>query len=703
MNVRYLTSALCLAFSVVLCPGQSFQPGDVSKLVCRVIPPRGRHADQQPLVVAVTNRGKLTAEPVSFDVFMDFPEDGSGRLHHRIDHRAGRQVWGRAGRAIPPGGKLRYWLPAVWGGKSLLAKTSVTVTRASFFRGKGRTKPPVRILSLEDFKTVDDFTHQPVKRTQAIVQNLTDFPVDVVLRATPKPKGPPRLFAAHLAPRAKRVLGNDANRDLMNEPVDRTPTFGIMEGRFSSLEVVDWSVIVDDGAALAEELLEPAWRNLYRWPATAETEVVGRASFALWKLPVDEPLEGRVRFRLKLGGPGSRLDEEPPLDPALQAQLLIDVGRSLHPMTHRSFEELKRRCSFIMVNAFLDGSVQVWARPRTRRTYVLKEPILLLRDGRIQRTEEVNPWLRRVTTIKNIELADGRYAPTSMETVTIAQLIARPPLVLEKRSWTYRTRDGIVQPETAKRESFDGLNGTQKYRTELSFEKIALEGPRDAGVPEGEGLAFLRSAWERPYRYPPGAVTLEGSLRIDCENTREDWALSPRIEGRLKLEGWTGRPNASHVPFAMSRLRPKGRFSASAKRQIDDLFRARMSIWTRQDFSGRPLFDVFFRGCKIHAPDAEGWLKVEGHERVAAVRIEKGLPVAVRDRTGAVHRRRFTQVKGFLVPVETRWAFDDREASVMVTYRGMGPGLLVPRRIVLRDWFLPGWGPEVYDFKLRKR
>ncbi|HGY92929.1 MAG TPA: hypothetical protein ENK43_17325 [Planctomycetes bacterium] len=703
MIVRRFAPVLWLALLASPFPAQSFQPGDVSKLVCRVILPRGQHADQQPLVVEVTNRGKLTAEPVSFDVFMDFPEDGSGRLHHRVDHRAGRRVWGRAGRAIPPGGKLRYWLPAVWGGKALLEKTSVTVTRASFFRGKGRSKPPVRILSLEDFQAMDDFTHQPVKRTQVSVQNLTDFAVDVIFRATPKPKGAPRLFAAHLAPRAKRILGTDANRDLMNEPIDRSPTYGIVEGRFSSLDVIDWSVLVDDGAALAKDLLEPAWRDFYRWPVTSATEVVGKAAFALRKLPADDPFEGSIRFRLKLGGPGSRLEAEPPVDAALQGQLLVDVGRSLHPMTHLSFEELEDRCSFTLVDAFLDGSVQVWVRSKTRRTYVLTEPVLLLRDGRIQRTEEVNPWLRRVTTIKSVDLEDGRYAPAEMKTVSIAQLIARPPLVVERRFWTYRARDGIVQPETAKREAFEEFTGNARYRTELRFENIAFEGPRELGAPTGEGLAYLRRAWEKPYRYPPGAVNFEGSLRIDCETTQEDWASSPRIEGRLKLEGWTGRPSASNVPFATSRLRPKGRFSASAKRQIDDLFRARMSIWTRQDFSGRPLFDVFFRGCKIHAPDAEGWLKVEGHERVAAVRIDKGRPVAVRDRSGEVHRRRFAKVKGFLVPVETRWAFDDREALITVTYREMGRGLLVPRRIVMRDWFLPGWGPETYDFRLRRR
>ncbi len=703
MHVRCLAAALWLASMAAVCPSQSFQPGDVADLVCRIVVPRGRNVDTNPLVVEVTNRGKLAAEPLSFHVFMDFPDDGSGRLHHRIDHRVGRQVWGRAGRAVRPGGKLRYWLPAVWGGKALLAKTSVTVTRASFFRGKGRKKPPVRVLSLEDYKTVDDFTHQPVKRTQVTVQNLTDFPVDVIFRAIPKPQGPPRLLAAHLAPRAKRVLGNDATADLMQEPLDRSPTFGLVEGRFSSCDVIDWSVLVDDGAARARELLEPAWRDLLRWPAAPDTDVVGSASYALWKQSADDPLTGVARFHLKPGRPGSQLETKPALEASLRQQLLYDVGRSLRLMARFSFDELERRTSFVMVDAFPDGSVQVWARPKERRMYVLREPVLLLRDGRIQRTEEVNPWLRRVSRFTNVILEDGRYAPVEMEARNVAQLIARPPVIVEKMKWAYRMRGGRLEPDKVMRESFDPLSGAPTFRAELAFKEIALQGPREAGAPEGEGVAILRGAWEKPYRYPPGAVTLEGRLSIACESTREDWVASSKIEGRIRLDGWTGRPHASMVPFSTSRIRPKGRFSPSGKRQINDLFRARMSIWTRQDFSGRRHFDVFFRGCRIHAPDPEGWLTVEGHDRVAAVRVVDGLPVAVRDRTDEVHRRRFAKVKGFLVPVETTWVFDDREASVAVTYRGIGHGLLVPRRIVIRDWFARGWGPETYELNLRLR
>ena len=612
-------------------------------------------------------------------------------------HRCGRRVWGRAGRAVKPHGRRKYRFPLPWGEMTPLDRVKVHVTRASFFEGKDTPKPPVKIVKTATVSVRDDGTARKVKRSTVTLKNLLPHAVDAILRGEPKGGGPTCLFHVSLEPGESRTLGEPGER-----PADRfrPRAFQAFRGRYEELRVVDWSVLVDATDEPARDLLEPAWRNLYRWPIVKETIVTGKVRFQVEFAAERAPLGGLASFRLE--GGRSRLEADVKITPALRSRLFQDIGSVVASFRRPTFEALLRRANLRFLDLTSDGTATIHVRSRDPRARILPLPVLHVRDGRIVGAEGASLEMHEEARYTHVSTPDGRLVLHSVQ----RDLVNFPKGItpLERRRQDIRQQDILTLPAQVRRESFDMLSGRRTALTTLAFEEISFEGPLEKGTPTGSGAAALFAAWNAPYRYPAGAWDLSGSFLVLAPETAENWVGREKIRGSAFIEGWRGRVSSGdRRPYERLRLVPRGKISKSGKRQIADLFRARLSIWTRQDFCARRSFEEEFRGCTIETGDAPGTLEVEGHERIAAVKVIDGLPVLVRNRDGTRQWRRFARVKGLLVPVETRWISADREARTEVTFKLLGPGLLFPQRIRVRDWFHAGWGPETWELKVKRK
>jgi hypothetical protein len=321
---------------------------------------------------------------------------------------------------------------------------------------------------------------------------------------------------------------------------------------------------------------------------------------------------------------------------------------------------------------------------------------MIIKDGVIVGAESAGLSLREIVAYTNGELPDGRVA--HMARVIRNDRIPLPEVILEKQELRLRSAGGLITPEEATRESRDRLNGTPGFTSRIEFLELRPQGAREKGAASGEGVRALRAAWSRPYRYPVTPRDLQGTLEIECAATVANWLGEKELKGRLEISAWTGDNATPHGGYEFSL---RGKFSDAGKRQMADLARARLTIWTRQDFAGRPLFDEAFKGCVIGAAEEEGLHPVVGHASIRGVRIAKGLPVEVQLLDGTRLLREFEDYRGNLVCVRINWHFPDHTAQISTSFKALGRGLIFPTRIEMRDWFSSGWGPEIYRYRLR--
>jgi hypothetical protein len=602
------------------------------------------------------------------------------------------RVWGRAGRAVGPGRTKRYLLPSPWGKITPLEKVTVTVSRASFFRGKGIETSPVSVKRIEDYDLFDDYLKREIKQTHAVLRNSLPHPVSVLMRAYARTGGTSTLAFASLEPNEERVVGDER---LKAAPKDHLPTVDRLRGRFERIEIVDWSVLLDEAHGDARGDLERAWRGRYRWPYPSKAPVEGNVAFDITDHQSGAKAKGTASFVLPGQGP-STLASKPALDDALQSAVLQAIYASLRELRAISLEELLERTDIELVDRQPGGIVVVHARPKALNQYVLDHPVMTLTDGRITAATDASLALTEIITFTNTVLPDGRYAHGASE--TLWDTIPTGVTLIEKQGIRHEEERGLVRPADAVRETFDRLGGARRFSSRIAFTGLRLSQAIESGTPAGEGASVLRAAWTRPWLYPTAPRDLSGTLEIDTEATLTNWLNEKTLKGRLNIVGWTGSNGAPHSGYE---FRVSGKFSTEGRQQIGDLARARLSIWTRGDFAGRALFDEAFRGCTIRRTETDGVLVVEGHAQINGVRIENGLPVEIRYRDGTRVRRVFQDYRGHLVPTRTEWIHPDRTAVLTATFRNLGQTLLFPTRIEIKDWFHAGWGPEIYTFSLK--
>ncbi len=668
-----------------------FVRGDLTKLKVKIIK-KPKAPRKGLLVIEVKNRNRVAAEPLDFMIHVNDPEHAEGRVMVFRYSRAGLLTWGKAGRAIPPNGKLRYFFPDPWP-NTPLDKVTVDITRASFFRGAGQKKSPVSIVKIEQIKVFDDYLKQKVKTTRVLLRNKIDLPVDLLLVVRTKAGKKPTIMSAHLEGNEEKFIGesNTPGADFLLH----ARGFQMFYGRFKVVQIVDWTVQYPAATTLGEEILETAWRQRYRWDLGEKSEVIGTVHFAFEEFGNFGRSMGVFDFRRSADG-RIQFDLTRPAGKGKKGALARAIATTIEDFTSVTFDALKEKSVFVLLDRLNDGRDIVWVKSKKKNSRSLPAPIMTIKDNQIvnEKWTDANIYPNYHRT--NTQLKDGRFCAATKKGIYHPGMLPETPIF--DSSVVAGTFGSIFGPKDAMLRLYEFGSGKPVAQIALSFSGIKITGEKVVGAISGNGVSLLRAAWQRPYRYPSGSLNLKGTLALQVAKTNENWWGYEQLEGRIKFVGWRG---AGKV-FDDFHFKVKEKLSKEAKKAVDDLARARLSIWSRQDFCARPLFERAFRGCAITRGDENGLVRVKGHERIMAVRVTKGLPVEVRYNDGTYHVRRFKKVKSNWVPVETQWHFPDRTAILRTKFKQLNRAWLFPITQKYENWFHPGWGPETYNFTLKK-
>ncbi|MEZ6194122.1 MAG: hypothetical protein R3F20_00095 [Planctomycetota bacterium] len=449
--------------------GPEFTVGDLADLEVRVVrKPSG--AEASLLVVEVTNRGKVSAEPLTFEMEITGDPDPSGRFMRSRYHRAGQRTWGRAGRSIRPGKTERYWLPPLWGPNTPLERTSVTISRASFFQGKGIDKCPVELVKLEDVKEFDDFQKIEVKRSRATFRNPTEYPVHIHYLCYPRTGEGVWLCHSRVDPKSDRVAGVDSPDP---NDWDHLETTQRLFGRFERIEIVDWSVLVDAGHGSARHEFEAAWRSRFRWDFAMASALEGRIDWE-WKDPTGGGVrKGKAKFRFE--GRDTTFETDPPVDAESRRRLLEASADSLRVARSPSFEELVASCEIELVDRPAENSVVIELQPPARLQGPIDTTVMTITDGRIVSGATAGFSLRRTTHWTNVELPDGRYAPVGRE-VIFDNVPAWIRLEL-KDEVEWAEQPDLRFPAVVRRHETDAMSGHPNGDFVFRFSELAPSGP----------------------------------------------------------------------------------------------------------------------------------------------------------------------------------------------------------------------------------
>lgn len=675
-----------------------FVAGDVDDLSCRILKPAKKW--EGTLVVEVKNRGRVAAEPIRF--LLDnpgAPKDAPTRL---TLHRAGAPVFGRAGRAVQPGRSERYYFPIPWGYEP--KKARITVAAASFFRGRGVDDAPVTAGRPKDRTVRDDFSGQDVVITEVELRNTLPRPVEVIVAL----RGPhlPGVFLCmeRLAPSSTRTVGNPYGES--TSYVGRPGTYSAVQLRFDDVEVVDWSVAFDPEDDDARDHLTAAVARRYRWP-DPPPDATGRIRFRVRPHSTARGVPaatGAADFTVRDGALRVRLPQD---SPALRQHLESVLGRAIHLLKDPVDADFVRRHDvrtsepgppLVLLVGHDDGG-------DAAACAACIDPFVVLDDDRITATigSLVDPEIRE--TYENRTLDDGRYVP---ERVRSTSELRGDLTVREDWAFDFRVHDGVLMPrEITALENRFGTDDPEIETTievtdvDVDVDATALADPNAAAAPSGPAAEELRAIWDAAYRYPETRVDLEGSFEIEVPRDSNDWWNQDRLFGRFRMEGYDGRrgPREGIGVFDAMTVETDASFSDVVRAQVDGLAVARYSIWTRQDFCGRLSFDEAFRGTTVTRGERPDTFRVDGPDpRYLEVEAKDGVVTRLLLADGTTQTFRFARVEGELVPVETRWDLGPHESRITAKFHQIGDRLFATEWEV-RDWFLEGFGPEVFRYR----
>ncbi len=260
-------------------PGPTFMPEDPGQLEAKIkgVKPIIKRKAGALLWIQVTNRSSYAAEPLTFRLTPK--TKGSTPV---LVRRMPAPYYGRAGRVVPPGGKVEY--PVIVSAQAAtLKRAQVEVVDASFVDGLDPFPEPDVVVGKP--KTAGRFRDEwkmTFDHTTAMLTNRTQLAVDLTYRAkfTGRYKGEGLIFAS-LEPGEKREI--EWKSIPLELPHRALPSVQILGVEFKKLELVDWSVRVEDGNELGAELLEAAWQRRahledaqLNWSTPAKVSLLGK-------------------------------------------------------------------------------------------------------------------------------------------------------------------------------------------------------------------------------------------------------------------------------------------------------------------------------------------------------------------------------------------------------------------------------------------
>lgn len=698
-SVRRALPGLLVSLCVANATGQvpEFVDGDLDALEVQIARPK--KSEDGMLVLEVKNGGAVAAEPVEFLIE---PKPGVRKQEQQDRYelvRVGVPAFGRAGRAIAPGAKQRYWFPAPYGLEQKGAR--VRVTSASFFRGAVASKPPVVLGKLRREQRRDDATGRSYRCALFAMENKADAPVDVLMLASGGSLRQPFLLMERLAALETREVGDGASG---GSYVGRPGTYSLVQGDFDKVEIIDWSVVWPTDAQRARELLLAAWNNDYRWEAP-DLPVHGRFRYQVDALTTNRGVpdgSGEGTFRVR--ATDSMLVEIDRDDAALRGFVSEQVGRAFAGLRRPAPETLlaDHQVRIVRLSAPLRLQLMHVADGNCRRCL---DPFVDIADGHIVggRGSLVEPYSETRRTL--IAAADGRMLEAGLTQVVT---LRGTESIRGVQQTTYVEVGGVVMPRTFESQAFSLSGNSLEITARLTFDAIEIDRSAEAAAiangppppPAGPAAAELRALWEGAYRYPATPVTLRGRVVVDAPNSRFDWQMRTRVAARFELAGYSGRRSVSDSTVCeRATYEVEGVDKPETRNAIADLLRARYSIFARQDVCGRPSFEEQFAGATIARGGAGDTFVLE-RCAIREIEFQRGLIKRMAQDDGTVLRVRYAEVDGHPVPVETRMKFADRESIITAKFARIDAERVFPVEVEIRDWFTPGVGPETYRYEI---
>jgi hypothetical protein len=615
------------------------------------------------MTVEISNPTDYWAEPVEFLV----PTKKRKDLKAHVIPRVEAPYYGRAGRAIAPGGKLRYVLSLPDEPKRI-GKSKVKVTQASFFSGDPVAEAPVEIGEIDSVTEAANFVGEEIRFSRIMLRNTSEFTIDATLRAKfSYPKSGTALVRFRLNPKEQRRF------TVQGPQVSFTEMSDLRGSDIKSIELIDWSALRGKDPDPGIEILRAAFLARAAWPTK------DFAYEAQYKLEIEQ-YDWNTRKRVKIVESGRCTSKgrfahfEPnqgiELDTAGQGQILLSQAN--RNLSHPDFEswleggtvQLHRRQGMTAVVAVTYG----WENAIRNRYYWIVEN-QIVRQARY-------PFAGPSLVFENER--EGAELVVAKETAQDIRLGPSP--YDHEHQFRYQRIDGYLIPiEMQKENKFNPEENNLLVHLKLSKIKLlgAPEKVATAAVPTGKLADLVRAAWDRGYRYPSTPLRVAGNFVMTNDGRDLIWLGQKEVRGTFDMQGFRG--NA----WDRCDIVLQGKYSEATDLALQETVKDRFGMYMSRDLSARPSFEKQFTGARF---EKKGSKILVHNNSITQLEIRKGKLEAYWE--GSQRKLSWKKSAG----VECLARAEHGAESIRYQRREIN-GVWFPVKILMEDVF-PDWGPE---------
>ncbi|MEE9394416.1 MAG: hypothetical protein V3W41_18115 [Planctomycetota bacterium] len=675
--------------------GPEFLPGDLNDLVCRV-GSTSQDAKSAFLRIDVKNKGSLSAEPLEFEVIASPHTKRSKSLSNpkTIAVRFEGASYGRAGRGVPAKGKEKYFVLRPWTEKRDTS-FKVRVLRASFFRGASVRKNPVKILK-KRLKKVIDPVNGEIKATQVLVRNKLPYRVDVTFRVRYSGLGNWGLCNQSLAPNEERWVGQ-GTKSIDPSFSAGAELYNTLFGELKKVQVEDWSVVFDRGERKAQALLASAWKRQERWPP-GDLTVKGIIKFNAQSTASGRqtaPQKGEVGFTWtrKKDQRGSVKFGEP-LEKNLRGHLSSSLSAAFAHLTAPTLKELSQYFQITMDSLSPGPAVALYRKSLNQGPYLEHQIFEFdgerLVGGKGGESSSFAFFRRQNETKRN-----GKIVPKLIQEF---QTHAAGVWKKETRAYEHSRRAGYVHPVRFEHNVYGYSSDTLETKVSLKLKDFVFVGSVKPPLPpSGSAVARARAAWDFAYRYPDEPLHLKGSYAQVVTSAANMWENQRELKGRFEMIAWTGRGVTAGQVFEKLNIKFARKPKLGKPKELEDLIRARYSIWARHDFAGRRSFDLEFVDSVLEPdPNRKSRILVTGGA-VKALVIKNGNVASIEYANGWRRQFEFEQIAGHWLATRVHAKGGEIDAELKADFVILKGGRPFPSRLDIKGWFDADWH-EVYHF-----
>ena len=547
----------------------------------------------------------------------------------------------------------------------------VEVLDASAWTGEGAPEEcPVEVGTIKNSVEFNESRDRSLPRAVVTLRNSAEHDVDVVLLADYlEPENAESLVQARVP--AGETL--DLVIDLFE-----TGAGPFLGAKIKRVTTVDWSMIVDHGEERGRALLQEALNRCYTVPK--ESLPTGSA-FTLEFRSATHHYVRKGMVRIEQDGE-VRIEVEGELSGAARKSTQHTMEEALWCITRKPLPEGTR------VQLMRAGP-----RPivRVDRNFLgfgnSGAQSLVLEEGGIAgiSSDELcaeysawgkNPWINHIADEWRLRRRSSSVysgLPDEFNTVDTGWLGSGSEWMPSRVVWTNSDWAGVGSREVL---SFDLWTSNPA--------PIA-----DREPPTGELAEKLAAAWDSFYRYPESEVRITGAYRARNPGNDGIWGGERDLKGDFELAAFRGSFwRDAKVDFS-GKARSKHQDAVLENALLD-----RFLMWSGRDLCRTLPFAEAFAGAQLKLDG--NWISVTG-ATVQAVRIVEGRVAAIRDSRGSETSYKWSEVGGFLVPIQSSRGIE----RLVMKWKRLSDGWLWPKHVEFNDVFTREdypWGPESLEF-----